>query len=295
MKTERGVTMIELMVAVAIGGILSVVLATFFTFTVEQFYSMIDQNDTEQSLLMSSYYVRASVAQAVKTMNASTVNFTGAADATTFPTDVPVGYFNTFYQCNDIDCNTMTTNWPAGWPAGVPVTPLAIFAREAGTVSSNYVLTGLFYIPPNGATSGRIYVAQIPSGAPFVLTNANLMNHFYFDHIVAFGIASGANAVTNGNALTTLPAPNTPLSNVAIYIRARFFRAGSAGKDYSSDPAVARLAVPGGTNFIDINTTVNVSLRNNIVGANVNGTGVNERPSNGLYFYQFLTPSLQNF
>ncbi len=303
--SQKGFTIAELMVAVAIGGIVSMVLATFFTFAAEQFYSLIDQNEAEQSILLTSYYLRSALSQAVKTMAVAgdpTGNFASGTANTldgTVPNNVGTGFFDISRTCTESLCinSSMSSPWPVGWPGGT-VTPLAYFVKESGLgtgspPTSQYVDTGIFFIPPQGTQAGRLYISQFlaSGGGSFTPIDSSLSSQFYFDRIVGFGLATTTSFATGASgAVPGLPYP--ALASVTLYVRARYFKGVSSIKDYSSDPNTAAAA---GSNFTDISSTINVTLRDNILGLSLTGTGQYERPDNGLYFYQFTTPTLENF
>jgi hypothetical protein len=65
-KNSRGQSLTEVLISLAIGGIVSLGLASVFTFGVEQFQILVDQNQAETSLLSSAFYLRSWLSQAVK-------------------------------------------------------------------------------------------------------------------------------------------------------------------------------------------------------------------------------------
>ncbi len=313
----------ELVVAMAIGAIMSLAMATVFTFSAEQFASLIDQNDTEESLLLASYYLRATIAQAVKT--AATFgdpSVLGVYDGTTqdntiTPLNVVKGYFDLSKVCKDavgVRCKSMYNTAPNIIWVPDTVNALALFVRENGgdgpnpnNPTSDYTPTGIFYNPPatiqalpNGSM-GTIYIAQAPAvTGNFTVTVAGLNSQLKFDHIVAFGLvdsATGPPYTTFAPASTVGPPPvvmnYTAVGAVNLYIRARYFKPTSNVKNYAADPAVAAAA---GSLFRDIETNVNIGLRDNVLGPSLLGpAGSVERLTSGLYFYRFAGPQMTNF
>src|SRR4051812_15368377 len=116
---RSGQTLIELLISVAIGGILSLAMASVFTFGVNQFNSLMEQNTAEESLLQTAYYLRFYLAQALKTrcVNFIPNSFTMSDDGT-----APVGL-----AAGNFDCARYESTVPPTWPGAGILQPLAVF------------------------------------------------------------------------------------------------------------------------------------------------------------------------
>ncbi|MCC6277128.1 MAG: prepilin-type N-terminal cleavage/methylation domain-containing protein, partial [Oligoflexia bacterium] len=64
---QFGQTLTEMMMAVAIGSIVSLGVASVFTYGMRQFAVLREQNLTQENLLQAAYYTRSFLSQAVKT------------------------------------------------------------------------------------------------------------------------------------------------------------------------------------------------------------------------------------
>jgi len=289
MRNVKGFSLPELLTAVAVGGLMSLALASVFTFGAQQFNALIDQNQAEESFLLTSYYLRSYIAQAVKVQSNNNPwgVFTGGADMVGAPSGVPQGYFNCNLACT-ITATDKCDN--PGWNAGINA--VALFARDNGgngtsTSLSDYMTTGIFYAPPAGAVSGKIYLSQFPSdtGGAFILSDTDLSAQLAFDKIVALGLYPD----TAGNACDLV---GTNLRSVNLYLRARYFKGISPVKTYTPNQTAA---VTAGANFRDLEQTINIVFRNNVLGASTTSTGVNERVNGGLYFFKYQAPPMNQF
>lgn len=310
MKTiNKGFSLVELMVVVAIGGITSLVMASIFVFSAQEFHSLIEQNQAEESLLLSSYYLRATLTQAVKLRSVAgdPVTLFNAATVAppTAPLNIAVGFLDNRRTCNDANCTIMP---PAGtaWPAGVP-SALAIFIRENGGfnidtstatpwTASQFLPTAIFYRPPNTGVfpqiSGRLYVTQAGVGGSITDTDAALQSGLIFDGIVAFGLSTSN--LASCPATTGSAEYNGAIPCVNLYIRVRYFKGAATSKCYDPDPVVA--SAVAGCIYRDVDMRVNINLRNNIINASATGDPLQkDRVNSGLYFFRFTAPSLSDF
>ncbi|MBK9294012.1 MAG: prepilin-type N-terminal cleavage/methylation domain-containing protein [Oligoflexia bacterium] len=285
MKNVKGFSLPELMTAVAVGGFLSLAMASVFTFAAQQFNGLIDQNDAEDNFLLASFYLRATLAQAVKTQH-NTDPFTNfGTDVSGLPANIIVGYMN----CN-LGCNTATkcTNQTAAdndaaakiWSQ--PINTFAMFNRDNGgngtsDSASSYLVTGIFYQPATATTDGKLYISQFPasSGGSFTLTEASLSNQIVLNRIVAFGLYPDA----GGNNCDIVPSGGINyVRGVNMYVRARYFQGISQVKNHLPNQTDAAAA---GANYRDLEQTIYVVLRNNILGASQTD-GTPERVNGGL-------------
>lgn len=240
LKNSRGQSLIELMVAVAIGGIIALATGALFAFGIQQFSMLVDENQAQESLLESSFYIKDWLEQAAKL---SCQNGAGNGGVNPLPTTTALAVDNSppmtvprgLLDCQDPNSGVggggrMLPSVGTALPglAGHAWTqnkknPLAIFVREtggsfndtlgvaAGPASSGgasiYEPSGIYFTPPSdGSVAGQLVgYSGVLWFAQQVAGNPNLNTgaNFYFDHIVDVGVITGtvsSDAICYGTA-----------------------------------------------------------------------------------------------
>jgi len=299
------------MTAIAIGAVVSLGAASIFTFGVNQFNIIVEQNQTEESLLLAAYYVRAYMYQAVKVvcyrdltdpalpiaairnMHARLDNVgslsTGTAPANDY---VPLGVGE-----GKVDCRPET--YTGNFEPGV-TRPFAFFFREAGLpnpanvatpVAPDLKPTALYFCAPGGDCSNVAPGAEPGSGVLLIATGApgvdlDLRAGLALDRLVDISVVE-----VNDEAINSVDVAAgrsfRPLRSMSVRIVGRYYKNVDVVHDYSK-----ALGVDGGNgSFRDVEFVVPINFRNNWIRNN----GLNAQRLYGeLYFYQFSGPKLSD-
>lgn len=278
--TQKGQSLVELMISVAIGAIIALGVSSVFIFAIEQFTIMTEINKAQENLLLAAFHTKNMLSQGVIMRGIAP-----SADPNTTP-DI-LANVNPYYG------QILTSYTPRS--QGIART-LAIFAREDGSGASTLKPTGIFYYPPTataGATdaaSGRILFAipAPPGGGGSVVIDPNdLGQSVWFDGIVDFSIQS----------VSLSTSPTAQYSNLAekavIHIISRAFRDSNKTNWFYNVPSDTTKGTPT-VAFKDYDMTVEVGFRNNLL--NYNQTLPNGSPApqqylyGGVYFFKFINP-----
>ena len=315
-RNDQGQSLIEIIVALAIGGIVSLGVATVFTFAIQQFTLMIDQNEAEGNLLQAAYYFRSFVGQAVKTNCCRGANCVGGGAMSTIPNapaPAPILGLDPAYQSSVgevppvgvprgfLDCRTGTYGNPNVTMLGSPAAglhTLGLFIRESGiNATTSYMATGIYFDTNNparwngdagapGSLKGNVlHFSSSPIGGVVSSTN----NSIKFDHIVDVSVVN-----VQTSAFTTAGGVNEQIVQSITYrIRARYHKSVTGTRDWgnydnSNPPA-------GSAIFRDISMDVTVGLRDNWLGISLAGTGLPERLNGSLYYFKLVAPPLNTF
>lgn len=284
-----GFSLIEVVVAVGIGGIISSVVATIFVFAVEQFTVLVEQNAAEESLLWASYTTRAFLGQAVDLK----VTSGSAIDPDITPTES--GRILSQYSSTDA--------FRIGNTAAV-----AVFGRENMTGVSTNAMTSDIYasavfvfsppITPTGSSAapvgGAIY---FDPGAPVSATMSATQNDVWFDRISEFRIED-VECVTDVGTAQGSACNGWTAKSATIVIKARYFKTARRNRWIWQQMSV----IPAGTDvgpFRDVEMSIKVGFRNNLLLGGTSGpqsrVGMEgqERLHGGLYFFRMTLPPLQ--
>jgi type II secretory pathway pseudopilin PulG len=285
-------SLIELMVAVGIGGIVTLGIAGVFSYGIQQFQLLVDQNKTEESLLLASYYTRFYLTNALDT------GCGAVAPTWSFP--------NPQYQTpaanpqGRVHC-ALTDSTGGSWPVMMPNTSglFAIFFRESGGADatdpngiaySDIRPSAVAFRPPcstaTDATcladpkSGRLYFVSAPAGGGLALTDGGL----WFDRLVDFAIQGTPRSSGNGR-----------LQSLDIHIIARYFKSttGRRGYERFATNMSGQMTANGlQANYRDVDMVVSVGFRDNALGNSLTGMNQQERLHGGLYYFRTFLPQM---
>jgi hypothetical protein len=319
-----------MMMAVAVGSIVSLGVASVFTYGLKQFNVLREQNLAQENLLQAAYYLRSYLSQAVKTtccegadcytFNAAGNNFAaiGAAfdpgtpganvtpptsmDPTATPRAATAAIDPMDYPVGVVDCRAEAA---ANYTAGAK-NPIGLFVRESGRLNganmgtqtpiSMYLATGLYFKAPTAPAAG----VQGQSGVLYLATgtqaNPNTTqvddSAVFFDKLVSVGVR--ANSVRRSANPLTISGVSTyyPLQSMDLHIVARYF--------YDFSTLDYRASTTTGS-FRDIDIMISVGFRNNVVsylaeGSVIGGSQLTtpERLHGGLYYFRMGAPTLQS-
>ncbi len=316
-KEANGFSLVELMVAMGIGTIVSLGVSTLFIFAVEQFTILVEQNNTEEELLWASYHTRSFLSQAVglRTPDPAIPNeIEGAGDG---PEGLNVNHFQVSgggaaTQGVILENYISSTDFDTAGNS-LDIDLITLFPRENGfPTGSGNAFTGsklftsaIYFQRPTIGTAGKIYFIVGREGTGANLEMFPTDNEIVYDKITEFDLTTD---VVEGT-----PAGNPEIAKSAsIRIVGRYFRTADRnlqvwcpgpGSDPSA-PIYGALCSPfsSRTNFRDIEMIVNVGFRNNALlqcsdvatGANCTGSAneYRERLHGGLYFYKMAVPPI---
>ncbi len=317
-------TLIGLLTAIGLGAVVSLGAASVFTFGINQFNVIAEQNRTEENLLLAGYYMRAWLSQATKIVcsrdaagNPDHVNNAEMAFnlpprfAGQVPNSVPPDYSPIGLGEGHLDCRG--ESFDGNFHPGL-IRPFALFFREAGGIPEGAALnsapvpdprpSGIFFCPggvaPDGVTTCATSIGapqnqgiERNSGVLFFATGTpgarlDARDGFMIDHIVDVAVIYDAQ---NSDPAVPL-AGNTnplyqfrPLRFVSVRIIARYFRNVDETRDYQKVSAINGNA----KQFRDIEITVPINFRNNWIRPS---GGVSQRLFGEAYFYGFSGPNL---
>lgn len=309
------------MTTVAISSIIALGLASIFNFGITQMQLLMEQNAAEENLLMTSFYLRKYLTQAVKIeckrrggyapgndINDFEPIFLTQANAFTAdlltdtapPVAVPRGSMNCMQARGEPDA--VWDHFPAG-----TVNLFAAFFRETAGMAaaataavSVYRDMAIYFLTP-----GPDNTAECPTCAPgsgaiyFVLgdgTGANLVynqNSVSFDRLVGITVTrkldDNNNIVPNvmDEPLNTTSGIIKPLRMAEVRVTARYFKSLNGNRSYARG---ADNGINGNAPYRDISLVVGIGFRNNWLGTG--GTNISQRLYGGLYFYDYKTPNL---
>lgn len=268
--------MIELSIATAIGGLISLIVASVFIYAMEQFSILVEHNTAEENLLWSAYQTRSMLSQAV--------------DLRVYNGDIP--------------SNGNTNGWiRARYDSALQsgqTTALAVFAREnqfSGNLS-NLVSTGIFAVAPTSLPSGGADGAPIGGVMYFdpgregngVLSSTP--DDVWFDRFSRIEIREVECTTPSGSStdpVVCAAGGGQPAKSAVIVIKVRNFRTSNRGQWVWQEPS----AVTPGTTvgpYEESEMIIKVGFRNNVLGqSKVAGTGV-DRLHGGLYFFRMPLP-----
>jgi hypothetical protein len=315
-----GQSLIDVLIAMAVGTIVSLGIGTIITFGAEQFNSLREQNLAEESLIHAAYTLRLQLSNAVKTYCCANIATCSNGAAPAGSNGISLGYGPALPVAADfapspvdfaplgipvgvVDCRSVDLTTSNSW--GSAMKPLAIFVRENGDgnpPTTSYLATGIFFQKPTAPVAGV-------AGAPGVLyfadadgagaIDANADKTFY-DHFVNIGVEQNpavgggggpATPLPQGSGASTAPAPPTgsgAITSIDFHLRVRYFKKVSdpAQVDYRPEAAMSV------NTFRDVDMVVSIPFRNNIIGFLSNGAAgqTAERIHGGLYYFKFASP-----
>lgn len=275
-KNNRGMTLVNLITAVGVSGLVLLIIATLSMYVYVQFENTKAQLQAEASANRLEYLFKLYLTQAINISGVTGLTeVTGAnfsvndATATGRWFGVPNGAAVVWDQMGDL-----VGNWAT----------LGVFVRETGMgTDSDLQPTAIWYRKPTAATSGVIF---FDTGA----TPGNMVPD-YGDPFV-----SGITRFEFQRQDIGVPAQ---LSSLRINFRLRYQRKrGNAGVNWCPTVditnGVAGCATPGAS-YREIEKNFDVVLRNNFRSAvGVNGTPGEVRTLGRLYFFQITNPARWN-
>jgi hypothetical protein len=270
--------MIELVIAVAIGGIVAAIVASLFVYAMEQFSVLVEHNTSEENLLWSAYQTRALLGQAV--------------DLRVYNGDIP---------------NNGNTN---GWirarydssTSSGQTTALALFSREAQSdgTTSRLISTALFAVSPNSTTPTGSTAAPIGGVMYFdpgreggsVLSSTP--DDLWFDHFSRIEIREVECMTATGSSTDPVicaAGGGQPAKSAVIAIKTRSFKTSDRSLwVWQEQSAITPGTVVGA--YEESEMLIKVGFRDNALGpSKVSGTGV-DRLHGGLYFFRMPLPKL---
>lgn len=275
---SAGVTLVEMMVAVAVGGVLSLTVATLYAFSVGQFQLIVSKNQAQEGLMVMAYQLRNILGQA---QDLSVVP--GPISNISYDLSVSPGQILASFDSTTINSATCP-----GGPNCLRV--LAYFLRESGTgnqagvAGSNVVPSAVFFQAPTVKSPGRLYIdvgsGTVPGGPGI----GPRLDNIWFDNVVAVKIQTvsvGSNAKSSTFTLTVRYFLDPERANWV------WCPSGAAAPFLPLCPSpTGRYAA-----YKDAQMVVEVGFRNNVLNA-VSVTGGNnpDRLFGGMFFFKSIAP-----
>lgn len=307
---NKGVSLIELLVTVAIGLVVSGGIASVFVFAMQQFTILVEKNQAEEDSLRMNFYLRRYLSQAVD-LNAVTTISTGAFGGGTGQIDV------------DFELLVPSSSDMAGAGDSGAFARFAIFNREAALFStgtnqlpaagSEMRQTGIFLKDtdadaptPDRRAGAMIFDIGTPHGSQMVPNVSDVfltrLHNFRVQRVVCNGVGGGyAVEVVNyatghiEKCLSSTWAPGGQtfkVKTITLETFTRYF------KTSNKDSWNFRAPVGGGNvgPYYDLVQTIKINFKNNALTNQSLTSGPNkeERVHGSVYFYDFFIPATQN-
>ncbi len=305
-----GFTLIETVVAIPISLIILLGVGATFSYTISQFYNLLQQNQAQTSLLWASYYTQAYFSQAINVRFIANQNMMD-----TWMTDIKssngleptiVGRIDKSFNSSLItDDNKLST--------------IAVFYREdgdfqAGYASSDLVGTAVWFKNPSIISGVR--VDHPPYGGVLYFSSglgngtsklAPRMDTIWYDRLSLFEIVAVEcfkdpigdldHSICDGGdpdeTISYLSGADI-VKSITFRIRARYFKTTDKSKWIWCTNSSLTQCIPE-VPFRDVERIVKVGFRNNILvksGDSFTGSNYDERLHGGLYFFKMSLPRL---
>ena len=272
LNNSKGFSLTQLIVAMGIATLVLLGVAQVSEWSTNSYLQSVEENTAEQNLLMGAFYLREYLSQAVETICYPSVFGLPSPVVLVHNIGVPP-----YLGEGVIDCR-IGHPWPVS-PPGNP-NALGVFNLERGGVAtlvpgpgnlpkSDFVGGGIYFQPPQGTQSGKLFFAQAKHGTRFI----NPTNSVVLDHFVDIQVQSYQ------------ASPGGRLQNISILLTTRYML------DQTPTPNYLPAPVGPTSRYRDINLTVDVALRDNWLGITP-GSNTSERVYGGLYFFHTITPPM---
>jgi prepilin-type N-terminal cleavage/methylation domain-containing protein len=269
---SAGFTLVELLISLVIGTILTAGAGAFFIQGSNQYSNLISQNAASQNLIQAAFYLRFYLNQAVKTQCFGVAPFAAIPDPYTL-TNVgggdPVGVGQ-----GVVDCRNGGVAWtPNQYNA------LAIYNRETGGSSATngppYVSVfqgvGIYFLPPVGTSTGVLIFSLAAPGTKTISSASGIT------------ISNLVDIQVLPNSIST--ASNGAIESMTYQLRTRYFLSGGGLQTYLPVPP------PGQAPYRDLSLSVQIGFHDNWLGISLDGTGTAQRLDGGIYYFRFSYPS----
>lgn len=304
-KRRLGFTLIETVVTIPIALIIILGVGSTFSYTVGQFYNLLQQNAAQTSLLWASYHTQAYFSQAVR------VQFVEESDMDIWIEDrMSGGGLNLATDGRIVkDFNSSNIN------VGNKLSTIAVFYREDdGDITSyrsnDLVGTAVFFKNPSTVVGGSVDpphggVLYFSSNTLALTGNSTLRprleDTIWYDHLSLFEIMAvecvenpitETNGCDGGTARPWLSADR--VKTITFRIRARYFKSTDKSKWIWCTNSGLTQCTPQ-VSFRDVERIVKVGFRNNILveaSSSFVGSNYDERLHGGLYFFKMSLPKL---
>jgi len=298
-RNENGTTLVELMVSVAIGALVTLGIAMVFVYAVNQFNLLVDENDAEEQLLSASYFSRLYFSQAVTTQVGTVTDpiFTDTSgNAVSTYADPLKGTIacGMAFDANT-DFNGTIATAAGAKPEDANQALVAVFRRENGDFSSGvgksyFVVTAVYFRPPQGYPgnpgnqSGALTFVSGLTAANLNLANSTA-GGVRLDHISSFRIDCSAAPETSNAQVVT------------INIGTRYFKDIDRSRWNYLPRSGGQAGPPAGIpSYRDVTFSTSIGLRDNNLGQSLTGlTGQAELLHGGVYYLKFSAPPISNF
>ncbi len=303
-------TLIELIVTIAIGLIVSAGIASVFVFAMQQFTILVEKNQAEENALLMNYYLRRFLSQAVD-MNAMSAIDTSLLGSGSGQIDInfellnpsqagiasgDTGAFTRFAIFNREAAlyNTGANQLPAG---GSDIRQTGIFLRDTNS-QANAIL-------PDESSGAIIFDIHTDPASPMVPSANDMfltrLHNFRVQRVNCNGSNGFAVEVVNyanGNILKCLPSGWAPaggrfrVKTITVETVTRYFRSANKGMWNYRAPIGGPPAAP----YRDIIQTIKINMKNNgLTDQSLTGrSGREERVFGSVYFYDYFIPSTRN-
>jgi len=293
-KNQRGLTLIELMVGVGLGLLVMTGAGFIFTFAMDSFNRLVDQNEAEESLLTAAYALRTVATQGVEVFGVSSIVSGFASGGQILNTVLDP-------QDSNTDYNSVTSAAIAG-----TVEDLAAFYREAGQVgvplanangASDFRPTGIFFRKPAATCVGTsLNVLESCSGALIIDIGAisgNSVDGTTTTTKLIYNRFVAAKLVTNNISSTD----GDRAKEARFSLTVRYFLQGKSSA-YNYLPFTAEFAesanvAPADLRYRDRTMEVFIGFRNNYLGPSQLQPGQPERLHGSLYYFPFNAPKIR--
>ncbi len=301
-KQNRGFSLVELLVAVALSGFLTVAVASILIFSVEQFNILVQQHKAEEDLLWASYYVRSYLSQAVNTEVKEVGNST---NKNCHLTKALLGNFR--------DQGFIISKYKKPKPQDVcsdtPITSLiALFPRE-NSFSYNTVdlfVSAIFYQRPSSSAGnttndvpGKLYIDVgersghsylfAPDSTDIVFSG---LSDFELE-IIGMDVSDVCENNNSGNVTCNHTHNMAKTAKITLTFRYFLFADDPQGQRYDYGANIRTINAKDLENVIEINFHNNnmMKCKNLITGCNpTQRPAGKERIFGNIYFYKTLMP-----
>lgn len=296
LKNPKGFTLPELMVSVAIGGIIAVLGATIMVWNSTTFAAFQRSVNAQRDLLEMSYHVRMLLAQATDLRGS--LPTLAEPNLATSPID---GYVIDYTAVGGAPGQIRTFNSANPLAPVAPETTftLAVFIREVSDkLGSQYLPSALFFRTPSNVRPGRLMINPGPplGGVPGPV-NLNIRDGDpKWDNVVELQILPESNpnfpagqaprwaqvriVVRVFNESVPIGAPNA--SN--FYIWCPNYQMGNPAAFASCSPATGRAG------YRDLERTFTVYFRNNGLGNDSTSSTSQRRLFGNIHFFRTIVP-----
>lgn len=316
LKNSKGVSLVELMMTVTIGVIVSLGIASVFVFAMQQFVMLVEKNAAEESALQSAFYLRQYLSQAVELNAVNAIN----ASNWTCPGSAGCGVIDVNFRLLDenasgpVQANPDQGNFTRfavfnrevaffrtgidGIPDGVGnLQPTAIFVKDTRSASIGF---------PDASSGGLVfsYNREYAGGSFNIVPQASdlflsRLHDFRVQRVDCNGAADGlavevVNAET-GELRKCLPrnwaqpaGQAMRIKTITLEVVTRYFKTATKSDWNYRFPEGGGSAGP----YRDIVQTVKINFKNNVLTevSRVGQSGGPERVHGSLYFFDYLVP-----